>query len=185
MTDDLLDHDVPLSAPRRRGLVRIVLGVLGLLLGTAGLLTMATIAAFVATVIAPVSATPVSVGGSSDTFEASAAATYYVYVPSAEAAAATCSVDGGDGTAWTARRIDMPTEIVDVEYTQIGALTVETDRTVTLSCRGATDVAVMTLGMTGTTIVFAALLLCALALLASGLRARVRARRRGGYTERL
>lgn len=185
MSEDLLDEDVPLVEHRRQGMVRIILGGLGAALGIAGLLMMSTIAALAATVISPLTAAPISFGTTSDTIEASASATYYVYVPSTDVTTAACTVDGGDGVSWTSRTIDLPAHIVDVEYTQVGTLTVAEDQAVTVSCQGVTDVAVMTLGMLGTTIVFSSLLLCALALLVSGVRARVRTCRRRVFTERL
>ena len=185
MSEDLMHEDVPLVMHRRRGLVRIVLGGLGMALGITGLLMMATVAALVATVIAPLTAAPVSFGSTSDTLEVSASATYYVYVPSTEVTTAACSVDGEEGVSWTSRTIDLPAHIVDVEYTQIGTLTVASDQTVTVSCQGVTDVAVTTLGMLGTTIVFSSLALCALALLVSGIRAHRRTRRRRVFAERL
>lgn len=182
MVEDLQDRDVPLSAHRGRGLVRILLGVLGIALAVTGLSATATIAAVVATVLAPLSATPVSFGSPSGTLEASASATHYVYVPSSEVAAATCSVDGGGAATWTTRRSDLPAHVVDVEYSQVGAVTVEEARTITISCAGVSDVAVMTLGSTGTRLVFGTLLVSALVLLAWGILARVRTRRHGWAT---
>lgn len=185
LTDDLLYDDVPLVKRRRRGSVRIILGGLGAVVGVTGLLKMATIAVFVATVIAPLTAAPVSFGAASGTVVAAPTVTYYLYVPSTVAATATCTVEGSGGVSWSSQTVDFPAHIVDVEYTQIGALTVAEHQRVAVTCEGATDVAVTGLGMLGTTIAFGALLLCALALLVSGSRAWVRTRRPRGFTERL
>lgn len=176
MTNDLLGDDVLLTRYRRRGLTRIILGSAGIAVAVTGLFKTALIAALVAVIVAPLSAAPVSFGATTDTVQASSSFRYYVYVPTIEAASATCTTTGADAATWTPELIDLPAKIVDTEYTQIGTVTVSTDQEITLSCTGVSDVAVTALGMRGTILAFSSLFVSALALLGWGILARIRSR---------
>ena len=175
MLEGTLDEE-EFAPRRRRGLTRMVLGALGLLAGLAGLSMRSLIAALVAAVVAPLTAAPVSLHGSSGSFPAAAGADHYVYVPSAEAGSVTCRVDGEGSVTWQPDRMGLEASVATTDYAQIGRITVASPQQVSISCGGASDVAVVTLGMTGTAGIFVALGLVSLALLVWGAIARRRSR---------
>lgn len=177
MPNELLDDDVLLTRYQKRGLIRIITGSLGIIAAVTGLFKTALIAALVAVIVAPLTAAPVSFGATTDTISASASFRYYVYVPSSDAASASCTASGGKGVTWTPEQIDLPATIVDTEYTQIGNVNVAADQEITLSCTGVDDVAVTALGMRGTVLAFSVLLVSSLALLGWGIVARIRPHR--------
>lgn len=167
---------------KKRGLKRIIFGVLGIVANGIGLIVMPFVAAVAVAVFAVLGATPVSLGGSTGTVDASGTSLYYVYVPTADADATTCTADGGSSVDWEAdAEAALTTSVNGTEYTQIGTLQATTAQEVTLTCDGAEDVAVAEIGVIGTLVGGAVgiaipvlLGLVAIALLIWGIIARVR-----------
>ncbi|GAA1490229.1 hypothetical protein [Brachybacterium sacelli] len=131
---------------------RIVFGALGIIANGIGLIVMPFVAGLAVAVVALLSATPVSLGGASGTFDASASSLHYVYVPTAEAGSVSCTAEGGADAVWEPEGTTVPTTVDGAEYSPVGSVTVTSDQEVTLSCEGASDVAVADVGMMGTLI---------------------------------
>lgn len=166
---------------KKRGLKRIIFGVLGIVANGIGLIVMPFVAAFAVAIFAVLTATPVSLGGSSGTVDATETSLYYVYVPTADAGSATCTVDGGTVTWDTADAGQLPTAVDGTEYSDVGTFQVSTAQEVTVTCEGAEDVAVSDVGFLGTLVggaigiaIPVLLGLVAIALLIWGIIARVR-----------
>lgn len=171
------------QAPRKkRGLKRIIFGSLGIIANGIGLIVMPLVAGFVVALVALLSATPVSLGGSTGAFDASSSSLHYVYVPTSEVGSVTCSAEGGSDVVWEPDDESMvPTTVDGTEYTPIGTVEVTSDQEVTMSCEGASDVAVADIGLMGTLVglgvglvIPIGLGLIAIALLIWGIIARVR-----------
>lgn len=166
---------------KRRGMKRIIFGILGLIANAIGLFVMPFVATILVTVVALLSATPATIGGASGTIDASATALTLVYVPTSEAASTTCTVEGTGEVIWDDEQSSAPATVDGTEYTPIGSITVTQDQQVTIQCEGASDVAVADVGVMGTVIAFGVgvlipvlLGLVALVLLIWGIVARVR-----------
>ena len=166
--------------PKKRGLKRIIFGILGIVANAIGLLVMPFIAGIGVAVVALLTASPVSLGGPYGTFDASATSLHYAYVPASEAEAASCTAEGGSDVVWEPENTTMPTTIDGTEYAPIGSIEVTSDQEVTMSCTGASDVAVADIGVIGTMVGFGVgivipvgLGLLAIALLIWGIVARV------------
>lgn len=134
---------------KKRGLKRIIFGILGIIANGIGLVVMPIVAGIIVTAFAVMSATPVSMGGSSATFDASMTSLYYVSVPTSEAASASCTVDGGSDVEWEPDVSSVTTTVDGVEYTEVGDIQVLNDQEVTITCDGASDIAVSDIGMIG------------------------------------
>ena len=142
-----------MQAPRRkRGLKRIIFGTLGILANAVGLVVMPLVAAFAVALFALLSATPVSLGGPSGTVDASSTSLYNVYVPTSEVGSASCTAEGESGVNWDPEQSSVPTTLDGVEYTPVGGFDVDTDQQVTVTCEGASDVAVADVGVMGTVV---------------------------------
>lgn len=140
-----------MQAPRKkRGMKRIIFGILGILANAVGLVVMPLVAAFAVALFALLSATPVSLGGPSGTIDASATSLHYVYVPTSEVASASCTAEGESDVNWDGEQSTVPTTIDGVEYSPVGGFDVGTDQQVTVTCEGASDVAVADIGVMGT-----------------------------------
>ena len=167
---------------RKRGLKRIIFGSLGIIANGIGLIVMPIIAGLAVAIVALMSASPVSLGGSSGTFDASASSLHYVYVPTSDVASVSCTADGGPDVVWEPDEESMlPTTVDGTEYTPVGTVEVSSDQEVTMTCEGAGDVAVADIGLMGTLIgvgvgfvIPIGLGVIALALLIWGIIARVR-----------
>lgn len=166
---------------RKRGLKRIIFGILGLLANAIGLVVMPFVAGVLVAVVALLGATPATIGGASGTVDASSTALTLVYVPTSEAASTTCTVEGTGEVIWDGEQSSVPATVDGTEYTPVGSITVTQDQQVTVQCEGASDVAVAEVGVMGTVIGFGVgvlvpvlLGLVALALLIWGIVARVR-----------
>lgn len=139
------------QAPRKkRGLKRIIFGILGIIANGIGLLVMPFVAGVAVAVVALLTATPVPLGGSTGTIEASSTSLHYVYVPSSEAAMVSCTVEGGSDLEWDPEQTTVPSTVNGTEYQPVGSLQVMSDQEVTITCDGASDVAVADIGLMGT-----------------------------------
>src|SRR5699024_4588070 len=85
---------------KKRGLKRIIFGILGILANGVGLFVMPFVAGVLVAVVALLGATPATIGGASGTVDASATALTLVYVPTSEAASTTCTVEGSGDVVW-------------------------------------------------------------------------------------
>lgn len=137
---------------KKRGMKRIIFGILGIIANAIGLVVMPLIAGVAVAVFALMSASPVSLGGPSGTFDASAASLHYVYVPTSEATSSSCTAEGGSDVIWDPESSQMPATIEGTEYVSIGTVQVTSDQEVTVTCEGASDVAVADVGLVGTLI---------------------------------
>lgn len=135
---------------KKRGLKRIIFGILGILANGIGLIVMPIVATFAVAVVAILTASPVSLGGSTGTFEASSTSLHYVYVPSSEASSVSCTAEGGADVAWDPEQSTIPATIDGTEYEPVGSVDVTSDQEVTITCDGASDVAVADIGVLGT-----------------------------------
>lgn len=168
--------------PRKeRGMKRIVFGALGIIANGIGLLVMPFVAGIAVATVALLSASPASLGGEAVTYDASGASLHYVYVPADEAAATTCSVEGGSGVQWDPENTSVPASVGGTDYAPVGSFQVTGDQQVTITCEGASDVAVADIGVMGTIVGFGVgiavpvlLGLAAIILLIWGIIARVR-----------
>ena len=144
--------------PRRRGMKRIVFGILGILANLIGLVVMPILASTVVALFAVLSVDATSAGGTTATIETSSASMVPVSAPADEAAAAACE--------------------------SIGLVTVTSSQQVDVACQGVSDVAVGEMGFGSTLVALAVGLLIpvllglvAIALLIWGIVARVRSSR--------
>ncbi|MGP9680488.1 MULTISPECIES: hypothetical protein [unclassified Brachybacterium] len=143
------------QAPRKkRGLKRIIFGTLGIIANGIGLLVMPLVATFAVALIAVMTASPISLGGATGTVDASSTSLYYVYVPTSELSSASCTVDGGSDVEWDPEASTMPATIDGTEYEAVGSIQVTSDQEVTVTCDGASDVAVADVGIVGTLVGF-------------------------------
>lgn len=173
-------YSVPQYQPprKKRGLKRIIFGILGIIANAIGLFVMPFVAAMILALVAVMGATPETLGGASGSFDATTTKVYYVYVPTSEQGSVSCSVEGG---TLDTESSTVPATIEGTEYTAVGSVQVESDQKVSVSCDGASDVAVASIGVMGTIIGFVVGLvipiglgLIAIALLIWGIIARVR-----------
>lgn len=137
---------------KKRGLKRIIFGILGIIANGIGLLVMPFVAGLAVAIVALMSATPVSIGGSTGSFDASATSLHYVYVPASEAASVSCTVEGGPDLEWDPEQSTVPATVDGTEYEPVGSLQVTSDQEVTITCDGASDVAVADIGLIGTVV---------------------------------
>lgn len=142
------------APPKKRGLKRIIFGSLGIVANAIGLLVMPIVATFAVALIAVLTASPVSLGGANGTVDASSTSLHYVYVPSSELSSASCAVDGGSDVEWDPEGATMPATIDGTEYEPVGSFQVTSDQEVTVTCDGASDVAVADIGILGTVVGF-------------------------------
>ncbi|MGO2310648.1 hypothetical protein ACTXKH_02340 [Brachybacterium tyrofermentans] len=137
---------------KKRGLKRIIFGILGIIANGIGLLVMPLVAGAIVAAFAVMSSTPVSTGGSPAILDASVTSLYYVSVPTSEAVSVSCSVDGSSDVEWEPDVSSVTTTVDGVEYTEVGSLQVLDDQEVTITCDGASDIAVSDIGLIGTLI---------------------------------
>ena len=166
---------------KKRGLKRIIFGILGILANGIGLVVMPFVAGIAVAVIAVMSAAPVSLGSTSGVYDASGTSLHYVYVPADEVTSASCTVEGDSDLQWEPEHTTLPSTIDGTEYEPVGSFQVNDDQEVQITCDGASDVAVADIGVMGTLIgagvglvIPIALGLLAVALLIWGIIARVR-----------
>lgn len=169
--------------PRRRGMKRIVFGILGILANLIGLVVMPILASTVVALFAVLSVDATSAGGTTATIETSSASMVLVYAPADEAAAASCEVTGSD-VEWDPSTSGMPVTVDGAAYESIGLVTVTSSQQVDVACQGVSDVAVGEMGFGSTLVALAVGLLIpvllglvAIALLIWGIVARVRSSR--------
>ncbi|UQN29686.1 hypothetical protein [Brachybacterium kimchii] len=172
------------APPKKRGLKRIIFGALGIVANLIGLVVMPLVAAVIVAVVVVTNVDATSLGSESGSVKASGMSMYYVYVPTEEADAATCSVSGGDTSMDSTSGEGMTSTVDGASYTAVGTFNVSGDQTVQVSCEGASDVAVADVGMTGVLIAAGVgfgipilLGIIALILLIWGIVARVRSSR--------
>lgn len=166
---------------KKRGMKRIIFGILGLVANAIGLVVMPFVAGILVAVVALLGATPAPIGGSSGTVDVSATALTLVYVPTEEAASTTCTVEGTGEVVWDGDQSNVPATVDGTEYTPVGSVSVTEDQQVEIRCEGASEIAVAEVGVMGTMIGFGVgvlipvlLGLLALVLLIWGIVARVR-----------
>jgi len=166
---------------KKRGLKRIIFGILGIIANLIGLIVMPVVAGIVVAVIALLSASPVSIGGPSGTVQTTSSSLYFVYVPTSETGSSSCTVEGASDMVWDPSQGSSPATIDGIEYTVVGSIQVTDDQDVAVTCDGASDVAVADIGFVGSLVGMAVGLiipiglgLLAVILLIWGIVARVR-----------
>ncbi|WP_152351686.1 hypothetical protein [Brachybacterium subflavum] len=140
------------APPRKRGLKRIIFGALGIVANLIGLVVMPVIALAIVAILMVSNIEATSLGSSSASMESSGGLSmYYVFVPSEDAAGASCSVSSPNGTSLeeTSSSEGMDTTVDGASYTTVGTFTSQSDETVEITCEGASDVAVADVGLTG------------------------------------
>lgn len=165
-------------------MVRIVLGILGLLTALVSVFILPLIFGIVATGVQNgVTSTITTSNPSTTTIETSATEIYTVYVPAEEAVGARCVV------ASSGASLDPPTSTDPVDadgrsYVPVGDVPSSASGTVTIACPGATSVGVEEFGVGGTLVGLLAglaipviIALFSLVLLISGIIGRVRSGR--------
>lgn len=170
--------------PKRRGMKRIIFGILGLIANGLGLILMPFLGGFIGIILAAVGMMDLEASSpDGGTFEMSLTKVVTVWVPSDEAAGATCEFEGDGITAEPAYTPDDETtvEVDGVAYTQIYSVQSDSTTTATMHCEGASSVAYSTMGIMPTLILAGVgvlipivLGLAALVLLIWGIIARVR-----------
>ncbi|MGY5764022.1 hypothetical protein ACXET9_02320 [Brachybacterium sp. DNPG3] len=134
---------------RKRGMKRIVFGILGILANTVGLFLMPVIGGFIGIIMAAVGLLdlqPLSPDGG--TFETSTTNLVTVWVPADEAPNASCAFEGGDLEVTPSYDPEISIgELDGVEYVEIYTVQSFGDATVTMTCTDTSAAAYSTMGM--------------------------------------
>lgn len=153
-------------ARKKRGMKRIVFGILGILANIVGLFVMPIIAGVVMALVAAMGA----MGNEQDldpaggTIQMESTKTYIVYVPTDEVSSSTCTFDGVPAS--NVHKEDTPTdrEIDGTSYSDAYQVTSPDESTVTVTCQGASSVKYAEIGVLSTLIGAAVGLLIPVAL---------------------
>ncbi|UEJ82203.1 hypothetical protein Bra3105_15370 [Brachybacterium halotolerans subsp. kimchii] len=140
------------APPKKRGLKRIIFGALGIVANLIGLVVMPIIALGIVAVAMVSNVEATSLGSSSASMESSGGVSmYYVFVPTEEASDARCSVSspGGSSLEEQSSSEGMEATVDGTSYTSVGLFTSQSAETITITCDGASDVAVADVGLTG------------------------------------
>lgn len=132
----------PAPAPprRRKGLVMLIVGLV-LLLVVGPLMTIGGIVWGVGSLVSDTAAGPTAMEGGELTMELPASDMLLIYVPSADADAAQCTLAEGDAqTVPSSSTVTFPD---GTEYEQIMGVAAVSDTTVTISCTGTDGAAYM------------------------------------------
>ena len=141
--------------PRRRGVKRLVFGLLGILANGVGLFVMPFVAGFIALMIAGIGSmelTPLDPGG--DSFEASSWSAYSLAVPADDLDSVSCTINGTDVDIEAGDRTYSPGTIDGVAYYEVHEIMVSSTQDISVNCEGTDAVALSELGFTGTAVSF-------------------------------
>ncbi|MFC7463367.1 hypothetical protein [Brachybacterium sp. GCM10030252] len=139
--------------PKKRGMKRIVFGILGIVANLIGLVVMPIIAGFVAAVIAGMGlleSEPLDPNGG--TISTSSMNAYMIAVPVDEVDQVTCDFTGSDGEEVNVEPqadTDLTTTVDGVEYQSIYQINTFGGQDVTVDCQGASSAAYSEMGLTG------------------------------------
>lgn len=141
--------------PRRRGLKRLIFGILGILANAIGLFVMPAIAAFIALMVSGLGSLELApLDHESATFEASPWSAYSLAVPTEDLDTVSCEVNGEDIVLEPGDRTYSPGTVDGVEYFEVQEILVNSTQEVTVDCEGTSALALHELGLAGTFISF-------------------------------
>lgn len=144
-----MPYPAPQPQRRRRGLKRLIFGILGIIANAIGLFVLPFIAVLGGAVVGLLGMTPAPLSPDGGTFETSAASIYYIAAPADEASSTTCEFDGQDLDIDHEASALSVGEIDGVEYESIYTVISPQNQQVTVHCEGATTLAVAEVGIVG------------------------------------
>ncbi|MGP9680489.1 MULTISPECIES: hypothetical protein [unclassified Brachybacterium] len=140
---------------RRRGVKRLVFGILGILANGVGLFVMPFVAAFIALMISGIGSMELTaLDPGSDSFEASAWSSYTLAVPADDLDSVSCTINGTDVDVEAGDRTYSPGTVDGVAYYEVHEIMVSSTQDVTVNCEGTDAVALSELGFTSTVVSF-------------------------------
>lgn len=140
---------------RRRGVKRLIFGILGVLANGVGLFVMPVIAGFIALMISgfgSLELTPLD--HESATFEASFWSSYSISVPAEDLDTVSCEINGDALDIEAGDTAHSPGSVAGVEYYEVYDIQVNSAQEVTVECEGADAVALHELKMASTVVSF-------------------------------
>lgn len=168
--------------PKKRGLKRIIFGILGIIANGIGLFVMPFILFVIAAIVAGVGSNEVqNLGERGGSFQASGLSVYAVVVPLDEADGVECTFDGVPSEDVTPSTADLEVSHEGRTYVELYDVITTSDAEVQVACEGASNVGYTEMGMVGVLISLGAgviipivLGILAIGLLIWGIVARVR-----------
>lgn len=140
---------------KRRGIKRLVFGILGIIANAIGVFVMPVVAGFIALMISGVGSlalTPLGAEGGS--FTATFWASYSIAVPLEDVDSASCEINGENIDVEEGDTSYSPGDVDGVEYYEVYTVAAGSSQEVTVQCEGAEDVALSEMGMASTFISF-------------------------------
>lgn len=143
-----------LPPPRkRRGIKRLVFGILGIIANAIGLFVMPLVAGFIALMIAGVGSMELTpLDPDQARFEGSAMKAYSIAVPQEDLETVTCEIDGENISVEPGDPEVASGQVDGVDYYDVHEITVNSNQEVTVDCEGASAVALWEMGVGGTLI---------------------------------
>lgn len=136
--------------PKKRGLKRIIFGILGILGNGIGLFVMPVVGLFVAALIATIGGTEAQdLGSDGGSFQADSMSVYSIAVPVEDAESTECTFEGVPESDVTPSDTAINFAHQGTTYVEIYDLTTSGGIEVQVSCEGASNVAYTEMGMVG------------------------------------
>ncbi len=130
--------------PKKRGMKRIIFGILGLVAAGIGLIVMPILATIISSLIMMGSASPTTIS-SGDTIDLKIGQVAFVMVPEEEASSATCSAEVGNSEATQVQPTDENTsfEVTNGDQKLVSVMQIASGAsdTATITCDGASTIA--------------------------------------------
>lgn len=136
-------------APRKRGMKRIVFGILGILANGIGLIAMPMIGAFVGAMFAVSGADSTALDPQGGTLETKAFSAYDLYVPRGEENAVQCTLEGNAELEHESTEGAIGMTVDGTSYVKVYGITATEDGTQTVTCEGASSLQVTSTGLVG------------------------------------
>lgn len=136
--------------PKKRGLKRIIFGILGIIANGIGLFVMPFVAFFIAAIIAAMGGMEVrELGSNGGTFQADAMSVYSVAVPAEDAENTECTFEGVPASDVTRNDAGIEVTHQGSTYVELYDVITSSDAEVQVTCEGASDVGYTEMGMLG------------------------------------
>lgn len=143
----------PQPPRRRRGVKRLIFGILGILANGIGIFVMPFVAGLIAVLITIIWATDLTPLENGElTFDAKYWGIYSIAVPASDLDQVSCQIDGEDIVVSPGDASYSIGQVDGVDYVELYAISADSDQQVSVQCEGFESIAFYEAGVTGATI---------------------------------